>query len=402
MKLLYPLLLLILATVSGCAPHPRALLPGTRYRISQPGFVPLTLPPPIAELAPTQPLELEFPVSLGPSALAKRAAPGSPCSEQNPIFSIRIDRKTRRLALSMPSLMQWQKKLLDWDQPDPTELESKLDQMLAAPEKLEARGCLSPGSATLLRQLLRDSIPTRPGFDLYPAYGYRPSGLGLDLKAGVRFKIQRAHFNSPPPEDGKRSITDLTGISTVYYEARTDGRQRTVFGRPLVEYDSPKLKDALAKGWEDLDFARHARPQILYRLFFLTSYARNGLRRTALVLGTPSIALMESMHKQLTANPAIACDELTRGTSSTCVSFEGDVTVSAEVEVTINGARTFLEWNTSVKSVMGKVPGAQQPGRSIRLLRIYDGRVLPVEADPKLGVQLENTVLIAGDELSWR
>jgi hypothetical protein len=358
----------------------------------------LTLPPPVAELAIAQPFELQFPISPGPKAIAKRTS--ATCAEQNDLFAVRIDRKTRQLALSMPSLKQWQKRLLDWDRPDPSELERKLDQMLASPEALESRGCLSPGSAILLRQLLRDSIPSRPGFDLYPAYGYRPSGLGLDLTSGVRFKIQRAHFNGPAPADGKRSFTDLIGISTVYYEARTDSKQRTFFAPPVVQYDSPKLKAALAKGWEDLNFARHARPQIIYRLFFLTSYTKSGQRRTALILGTPTIVLMESMHKQLTANPAIGCEELTSGTSSTCVSFDGDVSVSAEVDVTINGVRTFLDWGSTVRSAISKLP-APVAG-SIHLRRIYNGRLMPVEIDPKLGGELENTVLVAGDELSWK
>jgi len=395
-KLLPPLLLIL----AGCAPHPRVLLPGTRYRITQLGETPLILTPPVAELPSAKPLEVQFPVSLGPSALTRRN-PGAACREGSDLFEVRVDRKTRRLALTMPSLTEWQKRLPEWDQPDRGELEKKIELMLTAPEALQNRGCLSPGSAVELRQLLRESIPTRPGFDLYPAYGYRSAERGLDLKAGVRLKVQRAHFNGAPPEDGKRSIKDLIGVSTVYYEVRTDAqRQRTSFAPPSVQYDSEKVRAALGKSWEDLGFARQAKPQPLYRLFFLTSYPKKGVRRTALVLGAANVAAMESMQRQIAADPSVECGELTRGLGATCLSFDGDASVSAEVLVTVNGVASYLEWGSSVRSVLTKAQ-VERPG-AIGLRRMFEGRLMPVEVDPKLDRLLESTVLVAGDDLVWR
>ena len=381
-------MLMGLLLLASCSRRARVLLPGTQYRIANLGDHGLTLPPPVANLSTDKALTLNFAVALGPSK--------KDCVESNDLFSIRIDRKSRQLALTMPSLIAWQSILPQWEQPDNREIEQKIEAILNAPETLESRGCLSIGSAIQLRQILRDAIPMRPGFDLYTAYGYRAGGLGLDLKPGVRLKVQRAHFNSPLPVNGRRSILDLIGTSTVYYECRLDRRDRIAFTKPSVEYDSDKVKEALAKGWEDTSFARLARPQPVYRLFFLTSFLKKGVRRSALVLGAPSVARMQAMERQIAANPAIGCEELGGGS---CISFDGDVSVSAEVQVTINGHPTYLDWGSNVRTVLRKLRA--EKATDLHLRRAFQGKLVPVDIDPKVEGALESTSLVAGDELSW-
>jgi hypothetical protein len=270
-------------------------------------------------------------------------------------------------------------------------IDQQIEAMLNSPETLEGRGCLSPGSALQLRQIVRDAIPMRPGFDLYNAYGYRPGGLGLDLKPGVRLKVQRAHFSGPA-----HTITDLIGASTVYYECRLDARGRVGFGGPEVQIDSPKLEALRARGWEDTRFAREARPAAIYRLFLLTSFLKKGLRRSALVLGAPSVTAMRAMERKIAADPSIGCGEL----GALCISFEGDVSVSAEVQVTINGAASYVDWGADVRAVLRKFPDVKP--ESVRLRRLFQGKLVPVEVDGALGAgALEITALVAGDELRW-
>jgi len=377
-----------LLLLANCARHPRVVPPGTEFKIVHVQNHGLILPPPVSDLPRTEPFSFKFPVALG--------AAKKPCLETNDLFNIHVDRKSRQLAITLPSLSIWQSILPLWEQPDQAETHQKIAAILNAPLQLENQGCLSPASAVNLRQILRDAIPTRPGLDLDPSYGSNSAGLGLELKFGVRLKVQRAHFKGPPPADGKRTITDLAGISTVYYECQLDSRERIAFGKPTLQFDSEALKARLAKGWEDTQFARQARPEPIYRLFLLTSFVKKGLKRSALVLGAAGVTQMQSLDRQIAANPAVGCDELK---GAACVSFEGDVTVSSEIRVTINGAPAYLDWGTSVRSAMRKFQAEKATG--IKLRRAFHGKLLPVVADPKVEGSLENTALVAGDELSW-
>ena len=156
--------------LDGCTPRRHIVLPGTQFRIAAFEGDFLTLSPPVANAPVSRRFTLEFPVSTGPPS-------SQPCVETSDLFRIAVDRKERHLSLDMPSLHEWQALLPQCDQLGDPELDRKIDAILAAPETLESRGCLAAGSAIQLSQILRDSVPMRPGYDLYTAYGYRPGGL---------------------------------------------------------------------------------------------------------------------------------------------------------------------------------------------------------------------------------
>ena len=104
------------------------------------------------------------------------------------------------------------------------------------------------------------------------------------------------------------------------------------------------------------------------------------------------------MERQISANPAVGCEELD---PTACVSFEGDVTVSAELNVTINGKPTWVEWGNSVASLLRK--GDAGPAKEIRLRRMFQGKLVPVEVSGiDVADALRQTVLVAGDELTYR
>ena len=55
-----------------------------------------------------------------------------------------------------------------------------------------------------------------------------------------------------------------------------------------------------------------------------------------MILGASNVGRMQEMESRISANPGIGCDGLIGGSDSTCVPLEGDVTVSPEIEVSIN------------------------------------------------------------------
>ena len=366
--------LIAVVVLSACSRHPKIVLPGTQYRIMELDNRALTLAPPLERIPLDKPFSLQFPIIPG------KAKQG--CQESNDLFSIRIDRGKQLLLLQMPSLRDWQLLLNDWDKVDFKAIDQKVTAIANSPETLESRGCLSAGSAVELRRILLNSIPVRPGEDCFPSNGYRAGGLGFDVRAGMRLKVQRAHFQGPG-----RTIKELQGTSTIYYKAR-EVNGRLAFARPVVELDNDKLK-AL-----HLDSTIQAPPRPIYRLYFLTSFLKTGVRRSALVLGAPSVARMQAMERQISSNPAVGCEELD---ASACLSFEGDVSVSAEVLVTINGKRTWVDWGNSIASLLRKLKAEQ--ATEIRLRRMFQGKLVPVDApSPDM---LTSTALVAGDELNF-
>src|SRR3954470_11951342 len=140
-----------LLLVAGCARHVRVIPPGTEFKIVDVRNHGLILPPPIVNLPTTTPFSFQFPVALGTSN--KRPIAKTDCVDTNDLFNIRIDRKTRQLAISLPSLADWKSLLPVWEQPDQTELHQKIAAIVNAPQSLEAQGCLTGPSAVTLRQL---------------------------------------------------------------------------------------------------------------------------------------------------------------------------------------------------------------------------------------------------------
>ena len=331
----------------------------------------MTLSPPVERVPIGKVFSVQFPVNVGKSK--------QDCDEANDLFRIRIDRKKSLVSLEMPPLNEWQALLNNLDKVDFRSVDQKVDAMVSAPERLADRGCLGVGSAIELRRVLRDSIPVQPGQDLYSSYGYRPGGLGFDVRPGMRLKVQRAHF-----QGAGRTINDLIGTSTVYYQFLG-----SKFGRPVVELDTRKLEDL------KLGMALDAPARPIYRLFFLTSYLKQGLRRSALLLGAKSVTHLQEMERKIVANPAVGCEELD---PAACVSFDGDVTVSAEVLVTVNGGAMWAEWGASVASLLRKLKAEQ--ATDLRLRRAFHGHLVPFDANS--ADQLKRTALVAGDELNYR
>ncbi|WP_031498634.1 hypothetical protein [Bryobacter aggregatus] len=347
-------------------------VPDTAFRIVEKDGASLLLPPPAATSFHTQELSISLPKQkLSPSRTAA-------CQVSNDLFQLQI--LDDRALLRMSPVDSW------WKQAD-----ASLDEVLPSLETLEHRRCLSTHSALQLQQIIRESLPMRPGQSLYGAYGYRMGGGGLDLRSGMRVSLQRAHFRIPAalrksPADG------FIGISTVQYERGEDGD----FRRLGVEYSSDLLRQSLRRGWQDLYFAREAGARPVYRLFLLTHYVRAGIQRSAIVIGASSVAQLSDVEKQLKQDPGAPCSSLARAKVA-CVLFEGEVTASVELLARIDGTPTYVPWGTTVRTVLQQ---RKKELPTMQLRRLWAKQLLSVEVDGDRNSLLD-LALVAGDELSW-
>jgi hypothetical protein len=247
-------------------------------------------------------------------------------------------------------------------------IDADFGDLLEGPMELARRGCVDASVALQMRRVLRESVPMRPNSGLYATYGYRPGVSVVELRAGVRLKMVRALFDKPV-EQRSSSIDGYTGLKTEIYDCEEDGRGFVSIG---------KLAGA----------------RKVYRFLMLTHYVKAGVSRSAVLLGADRLSEVEEMERRLKANPGEACLKVRTGRRSVCVAFDGEVTVSPEVLVTVNGEKKALAWGTTVKMVAG---GAKE----ITLRRLWMEKLRSIEIEADLDA-VGATVLVGGDVVEYR
>ena len=311
------------------------------------------------------------------------------CQVTNDLFDLHLN--ANKATLTLPDLPRWQAILAAWDLPENRPNEIKLDELLDAPEQLEQRRCIPPASALQLRQLLRETLPLRPSQSLFGAYGHRAGTGALDLRPGLRLKIVRAHFTKPP-EQRKSPADGYRGLTTANYDCFEDAAGKVGFRLASIEDDIKGLP-------RDARFAKQAPPQRVYRFLMLTHYVSTGRKRSAIIIGAQNLTLIHNIESKLRQNPAEPCPSLTAGTKAICLPFEGEVTVSPEIQVTLNDKSQYVAWGSTIKNLLTQAKASE--AKSIRLRRSWENQLRPVEIEGDPAAIL-STVLIGGDEVQWK
>ncbi|BDC48360.1 hypothetical protein F183_A06760 [Bryobacterales bacterium F-183] len=344
----------------------------------------MLLPPPVVHEYARTPITFAIPIR-------KRGAAGTDCQLGGDVYRMRVEPKQVVLELGSPA--KWQDLLAQWDQLSNRVVESKVSEILAAPELLEQRGCLAAESALRVRQLLRETLPMRPQQGLFAVYGHRVGSGAFDLRPGLRLKVVRARF-SKPAEQRKSSIDGYIGLTTVSYDVAEDAAGWVTLQRSGVAFE-PESMRATVRDAVPQDMLRlPSRP--VYRFLMQTSYLRSGVKRFAILLGTQRVSEMRALEAKLAADPAVPCATLTSSAAkAVCVSFEGDVTVSPEVQVTVNGVSRYVPWGATIANLLREVKAASH----VRMRRVWEGQLRRVDAEDQAA--LARTVLTGGDEIAW-
>lgn len=351
------LYLVVVLLLAGCRHRSGLPFDGSAFRLVGQGGGGLMLPPPVVSQSGQKELLFSIPVKAG-------VVKGAECRVANEFFELKVE--GGRAELRMRQM-------------------ENVEELLAAPDLLVQKRCLADASV----QLLRETIPMRPELGLYGAYGYRAGGEGLDLRAGVRLKIVRAHFDRLAAER-KSALDGYVGLTTVSFDSFEDERGRVGF-----RYQGVDAKpDSVRAIGEDLAFGKGARVLPVYRLLMLTHYLKSGTKRAALVLGTSSVAEMRGLEKRLRENPGESCAALVARSKGVCFSFEGEVTVSPEVLVRVNGEVKALAWGTSLRMFAGQA-------KTVTLRRFWGKKLRSVEVEGD-ATALLNTALVGGDEVEYR
>jgi hypothetical protein len=270
-------------------------------------------------------------------------APNSDCSaERGPFRLERSKNDPSSINISLPAPDRWLNDLEGRTEPDSHAEVEALDAFLLDLDRLEQTGCFTDTSLSI-RDAVLQSMPMRPQDSYYNAYGYR-LGRGVDLKPGIRLKVERAYFRPAMAEEEDRSPQTFLGLSTLFFDAQLSG-ERDTWLRQLgdIVYSPASLGSTITEGSRDLGLASLP-PEPRYRLYFYTDLVAEKHTRSAAVIGAASVGQLDELDQKLRANRNEDCRTAETPGAATCFAFEGFVTVSSQISVELNGKTTFIEW----------------------------------------------------------
>lgn len=208
----------------------------------------------------------------------------------------------------------------------------------------------------------------------------RTSPNWVDLRPWMELRIENAYFREGAP---KRDLANYLGTEVAHVQVRPNRGVRLLSVQSgLTQHPAgqPPVQQLIRSS-----STRYQHYRFSYEIVF---NRKSGLRG-AVLLGAASTDELDRLAAQLFVDPGSVCD----GSSPHCTLFPEACTVSLEIEITVNGEPRTVLWG----SYLGGV--AARP-RHLELLRLYAGRLTPVEIDPGDPNALR-LPLLPGDRITW-
>jgi hypothetical protein len=324
-------------------------------------------------------------------------APPAPaaCSAERPPF--RLERSSDSQAavqIVLPTPERWFNGLDRGWQGDAGDIMESFYSFLADLERTQMLGCF-PSSSSAIRDYVLQSIPMRPSESLFNAYGYRRERGGLDLKAGLRVKIERAYFGPAGPGEEQHTVKNYLGVSTSNFDVEAGSGEKIRFQQVgPIQYSLESLEKDGQEGSRDLGLGKLPE-QAHYRLLFYTYLVPKEQDISATIIGASNATQLDELERELRAYPAEGCARAAGAKGEECFGFQGFVTVSAQIKVELNGKVQFVDWGTNLKSVLPK-----NALKSLRIQRQFMGFYYDVRFNPANSNVLSLS-LVGGDRLTW-
>lgn len=233
-----------------------------------------------------------------------------------------------------------------------------------------ARGCLQPEDTERLIRSAAERAPLSPRAVFGLRYGgYAETGF-IDLTPEFHLEVispdggafEVAQYEIDPLQNGGVRLS-LAGVS--------EGRVRSV-----------------SQAW--LKFPESAR---YLRLIFLI--ARSAADHEAMLVGAESRDSLRRATAEIQAQPGEGCGP---GQDYTCIPVPQKTAVNPQFKVRANGHDAYVTLGGALRELIR--PRSQIPAATLRVKRVFQGRLTPIEYDASSNAIL-NLVLLPGDEVSW-
>lgn len=325
---------------------------------------------------------------LGPSPHA--SAPAN-CSIHDRFFSFhRSDHDDQWLA-TVPTPLAWNQQDLA------VHGQAEWSRFLTEIEALEAAGCISPDSYEKALSWLEESTPAPAVLDSFFRDPLGNRGF-VTLRPGMRLFIERSIFHNAA---GPESVANYWGETKIDYRvlAQPGGQVSLKLTRVQRSHGLPRRA---GREFPDTRLATQFQHMGALRLFLLTLYVPPSLKRNGLLVGVRNPGAMVAILQTIVKNPEILCTQIA-SPDTACATFQGMVSASAEIDVTVNGKEKYFPIGTQLGRVVDSLPSPDRSAawQTLRLRRLFRGKLYDVEfhrRDPELA----RLALFAGDRISWR
>ena len=215
--------------------------------------------------------------------------------------------------------------------------------------------------------------------DVLHAYnGFEAVQSYIDLRPLMELRIENAYYQ---PGASRRGLAGFLGTEIAHYAVAAQGLQllsvQSMKSRPT---DDKPVGELIAKSETSFKY---------YRLYYEIVFAKVDHSQGSVLLGADSENEMDRLAAEL-INPESVCHPGARH----CTVFPEACSVSAEMEIVVNGNAQTVVWGT----VLGRI--ITHP-RHLNIKRLYAGGPVPIQLNPRdPGILL--LPILPGDQINWR
>jgi len=175
----------------------------------------------------------------------------------------------------------------------------------------------------------------------------------LDLRPGIRLRVENAYWEEGASKStsqlAARGLNGYLGTEIATYQAQTTGNLRLIGTESKLLAKRPANQPPAVQ----LLPASHLSGRT-YRLYYAVKFSRSTGPGAPILLSARSQAELEQLGARLKASP----DEVCGARSSRCTVFPESCTVSAEMEIIVNGSPKAVSWGSILGSVAQGHPEA--------------------------------------------
>jgi hypothetical protein len=316
------------------------------------------------------------------------------CSaERGPFRLEQAKNDPNSIQITLPAPESWLGATRGQAEPDGTDAVQALYALLADVDQLQQRGCFEESAS--IREFILQSLPMKPAESLFYSYGYRAGRSSVDLKPGMRLKIERAYFRGAEGADEEHTTENSIGVGAVTYDVE-QGSDAKIRLRQIgdVRYSPRSLSQTIQHGNSDLSLS--GLPQEShYRLLLYTVLVVKEHKLSAAILGADRDSQLDGLDEELRKHPDAACKYAATAPGVACMEFDRFVALTPQIEVELNGKPKFFDWGTRIKDVLPK-----DSFKSLKIQRRFMDSYSDVHFDPG-DSNLLALPLVSGDRLTW-
>jgi len=383
------LLLLFVLISAGCAARRPGAATEPAFRLGSVYGEPVLFAPTTPESNPNSSginVKLEVPSHV--------TSTGASCLAANGPFHIQMEQNhPPSVQIALPSPERWIGDFQGLVDPDGDAV-AALYRFLAQLDQLQQAGCFGEGDS-VIRDFILQSLPVEPRESLFSYYGYRPNRSGLDLRPGMRLKIQRAYLSAAKNGEEAEASEDSGGVSLVYFDVKSSNDGKIQFRRAGDVRFTPRV---LSREFRNTGLETQLAgipAELKYRLVFYTLLVSKLQKLATAILGASTSSKLDEMDDKLRLRPEDGCKNFAGTGGVACLEFKGLVTVTGQIRVQMNGKSKFVDCGTSVKEL---VPESSLP--SLKIQRKFMSSYRDVRFKPG-DTSVLSLALVAGDRLRW-